>query len=161
MNEDRILQVLHPIGHLIHQREVVVHQRVEQRMHQGADFVAQWAVRRLPARQRLVDVPDGARVHGHQVVGADEQVDDLRLDVIFFGVVVSRVEHDEVVAVVGIHLGALVGTRGVLDGQRMKVEFVAQQRGIFLRWILDVQPEHACRIGQGRGQCRRVQARVE
>ena len=40
LDEDGILQLLDPVGHLVHQGEVVIHHGVEQGMHQDADTVA-------------------------------------------------------------------------------------------------------------------------
>ena len=137
-------------------------------MDQRADRVSQWAVGRLPACQRGVNVFRVSLVDGDEEVRADEDADRFRHDVVVFHIRRGLVEHDEVVGLppgcwdcgrtreelflgalrvlqdgmfVGVHLRPLVGARRILDREGVKAELLVQQVDLCLGGILDVEPQ--------------------
>ena len=96
-------------------------------------------------RAELLERRQGLVVVGHQVVGAEEDVELVEPEAVGPGVEIDRVEDQvEVVAPV-VHLGHVGVLERVLDGQRVEMEDVAQRRLdplIRVRFgVFDVDPE--------------------
>ena len=167
MLEDRIFEFLCPLRDFVHQREVIVHDSVEERVNERADRISERTVGHLPPRKRLLDVLRVSPMDRDEIIPAYEKVNCLNHDAPAGLVQSGLVEDDEVVGLtpgftalwrnflflvlgpvgmeehgvfVRVYLGPLVGSGRILDGQRVEAELIPEQVDLGFVGVLDIQP---------------------
>ena len=134
--QHRVLELVDPVVERAQPGEEAVRERVEDEVE---ELDAARRRRRLHGRPppQVVERRAGVPVHGDQVARAEEAV-DLDQPVL---VLVGAVGDDEREVAEGVDLGPLAEVVGVLHGQRVEAEEVAEQREILGRRPVEVEPE--------------------
>jgi hypothetical protein len=88
---------------------------------------------------------DAARVksvEGNQKIPAEEDVQFVRPKLVAFGVVANSVNDQKYIFPVVIHFGLLRLMPAVFYRKRVKLEQRTENFTFFLRWTLEIQPQH-------------------
>ena len=99
-----------------------------------------------------------AVAHVHEEPFAEEGLDLPELDVLQLLDVAGGLQHHEEAVVVLLELGALVGLEGVLDGELVEVERLADGGELLSRRLEQPDPDEAVGLGQRGVGGRRVEA---
>src|SRR5712691_4378823 len=147
--EDRLLDPLDPFAHSVLDREVAVHQALEQGIRQAGDPVQLVPLVMLPAPARFREHSEHRgrpAMDRDQVVLTPEQVQLSRQDHVagLFG----GIDHDEVVAGVGIAPRAFVRPGHVFERQFVEAEGLPEHRDLGGTGVADVEPQPILAVGE-------------
>ncbi len=142
-----MLDVLDVGLHRLHDRLVVVHHAVDDRVQHGAGAAAQEVGPPLDLQPHVVQLALPVADGDHEVA-VDEQQDLARLDVVAVVHVADGLEDDEQGVAVDLELGPLVRVDGVLDRQLVQVELARDGVELLLGGLEDADPhERAVALG--------------
>ena len=136
---------------LLHLRPVVVDHRVDDPIQQHARPLAEEPIVLVAEVVDLAERPRHARMHRHQVLRAEEEVDVLGLEAVLRGREVDAVQDQIEVVAVGFDLGMVRLAHRVFDGELVEVKHVGEDARLLRGRAVEVDPhpDPAARLEPG------------